>query len=77
MFQYIYIYIYTENGSIYIHCRFKWKMESGSPGDFSYSIYHLLIVKLKFIVCPFVAEETNGSYPFANGLNRLNELAHL
>ncbi len=25
--------------------------------------------KLKFVVCPFVDEETNGSYPFANGLN--------
>ncbi len=25
----------------------------------------------KFVVCPFVDEETNGSYPFANGLNRL------
>jgi hypothetical protein len=30
--------------------------------------------KRKFVVCPFVDEETNGSYPFANGLN---ELAHL
>ncbi len=28
--------------------------------------------KRKFVVCPFVDEETNGNYPFANGLNRLN-----
>jgi hypothetical protein len=28
--------------------------------------------KPKFVVCPFVDEETNGSYPFANGLNGLN-----
>jgi hypothetical protein len=28
-------------------------------------------------VCPFVDEETNGSYPFANGLNRRNGLAYL
>jgi hypothetical protein len=28
--------------------------------------------KWKFVVCPFVNEETNGSYLFANGLNRLN-----
>jgi hypothetical protein len=27
-----------------------------------------------FVVCPFVYDETNGRYPFANGLN---ELAHL
>jgi hypothetical protein len=33
--------------------------------------------KQKLIVFPFVDEETNRSYPFANGLNRLNGLAHL
>ncbi len=27
-----------------------------------------------FVVCPFVDEETDGSYPFANGLNRLDHL---
>jgi hypothetical protein len=31
--------------------------------------------KRKTVVCPFVDEETNGSYQFANGLNRLNGLA--
>jgi hypothetical protein len=31
----------------------------------------------KFVVCPFIDEETNGSYPFANGLNRPCGLAHL
>jgi hypothetical protein len=30
--------------------------------------------KQKFVVCPFIDEETNESYPFANGLNGL---AHL
>jgi hypothetical protein len=25
--------------------------------------------KQKFVICPFVDEETNGSYLFANGLN--------
>jgi hypothetical protein len=30
--------------------------------------------KQKFIVCPFVDEEPNGTCPFANGLNGL---AHL
>jgi hypothetical protein len=28
----------------------------------------------RFVVCPFVDEDTNGSYPFANGLNRLYRL---
>jgi hypothetical protein len=31
--------------------------------------------KWKF-VCPFVNEETSGSYPFASGPNRLNGLSH-
>jgi hypothetical protein len=30
--------------------------------------------KWKFVFCPFVDEETNRSYPFANGLNRLANL---
>ncbi len=30
--------------------------------------------KRKFVVCPFVYKETNGSYPFSNGLRGL---AHL
>jgi hypothetical protein len=33
--------------------------------------------KRKFVVCLFVDEETNGRYPFANGLNRLNGLKGL
>jgi hypothetical protein len=33
--------------------------------------------KQKFVICPFVNEETNRSYPFAHGLNRLNGLAYL
>jgi hypothetical protein len=31
----------------------------------------------RFVVCPFVYDKTNGSYPFANGLNGLSRLAHL
>jgi hypothetical protein len=31
----------------------------------------------KFVVCPFIDEETNGSYPFTNGLNGHNGLAHI
>ncbi len=33
--------------------------------------------KRKFVVCPFVGGKTNRSYPFANGINGLNGLAHL
>ncbi len=36
--------------------------------------------KQKFVLCPLVDKETNGSCPFANrfnGLNGLNGLAHL
>jgi hypothetical protein len=29
----------------------------------------------EFVVCPFVDEETNGIYPFANGLNGLAHIA--
>jgi hypothetical protein len=28
--------------------------------------------KRKFVVCSFVAEETDGNYPFAKGLNKLH-----
>ncbi len=35
------------------------------------------LCKWKFVVCLFVDKETNQSYPFANGLNRLNRLVHL
>ncbi len=30
--------------------------------------------KQKFVVCPFVQEETNGSYSFTNGINGINRL---
>jgi hypothetical protein len=35
------------------------------------------VVQTEIVVCPFVYEETNGSYPFANGLNGLNRLVRL
>jgi hypothetical protein len=46
--------------------------ENGSPGDFPQSVYRLQMCKQKFVICPFVDEEDNGSYPFANRLNGLN-----
>jgi hypothetical protein len=54
------------------------KTKNISPCDFPYSVYRLLICsscKWKFFVYPFVDEETNGSYPFANGMNRINGLS--
>jgi hypothetical protein len=60
---------------IFICCRFKQKTEVQviflSPFTICSSC------KRKYVVCLFVDEETNGSYPFANeisGLNRLNGL---
>jgi hypothetical protein len=40
-----------------------------------FTVYSLC--KWKFVVCPFVDEETKESYPFANRIKGLNELAHL
>ncbi len=48
--------------------------ENGSPGDFPSSVHCLLIMQTKVCVCPFVDEETNGIYLFANGLNVLVHL---
>jgi hypothetical protein len=36
-----------------------------------------IFLNLKFVVCSFVYEETNGTYPFGNGLDGLNGLAHV
>jgi hypothetical protein len=49
----------------------KWKMENGSRGDFLNPFTVCSSCKRKFVVCPFVDEETSGSYPFANGLGYL------
>ncbi len=73
----IYIYIHGKRNNIYICCRFKWKTENGSPGDFPYPFTVCSSCKLKFVICPFVDKETNRRYPFANGLKKLNGLAYL
>jgi prepilin-type processing-associated H-X9-DG protein len=63
-FPYKYINICKEKWHhIYITIRYQWD--------------HCSLCKWKFVVCLFVNKETNQSYPFANGLNRLNRLAHL
>jgi hypothetical protein len=40
-------------------------MENGSSGIFLHP----------FVICPLVDQETNRSYPIANGINGLNGLA--
>jgi hypothetical protein len=47
------------------------KRKTGNPGDFSNPFNIFSSGKRKIVICPFVDEETNGSYPFANGLNKL------
>jgi hypothetical protein len=51
--------------------------ENGIPGNFPKSVDRFLVVRREGCRLSFVDEETNGSYPFANGLNGLNRLSHL
>ncbi len=72
---YIYIYLYENRTDgkrqlLYVCC--IWEMEAQVVFLNPFSICSSC--KRKFVVCPFVDEETNGSYPVANGLNGL---AHL
>jgi hypothetical protein len=60
---------------IYLCCGFKRKTEAQVVFLNPFTVSSLF--KWKFVVCPLIDEETNGSYPFANGLNGLNRLAHL
>ncbi len=58
---------------MFIKCgrRFKWKIENGSPGDFVNLFIVCSSCQRKFVICPFLDEETNGSYRFAKGLAHL------
>jgi hypothetical protein len=65
LYDYIYIYILISAAV----SRGKWK-----PRQFD-------LIRVPFahranvnVVCPFAFKETNGSYPFANGLNGLSHL---
>ncbi len=53
---------------VYINMYICKYTENGRPGVFLNPFTVCLSCKGKFIVCPFVSEKTNGSYPFANGL---------
>ncbi len=76
-------YLFAANGkrigkTLYIHMlpfNEKNQNENGKTEDqaiFLNPFVHL--AKQKFVVCPFVDEETNECYPFAYGLNGLTGL---
>ncbi len=54
----------------YIHIYFQWKMEAQAISLNLFTVCSSC--KWKVVDGPFVDEETNGSYSFANGLNGLN-----
>jgi hypothetical protein len=60
---------------IYICCRFKWKIEAQTIFLFPFTVAQHANVSLRF-VC-LLTKKINRSYPFANGPNGLNGLAHL
>ncbi len=78
MYTFIYLYIMCLYAVVF---NGKWKTEA--QVIFLNLLTICSLCKRKFVVCPFVYKEINGSYPFAyglNGLNRLigiNGLAHL
>jgi hypothetical protein len=66
--------------SIFPIYKYIWpfQMENRSPCNFPVNPFIVCSsCKRKFVVCPFVYEETNRSYPFANGLNGLAHLCRL
>ncbi len=58
-------------------CHFKLKTENGAQATFLNPFTVCSSCKRKFVLCLFVYEETNGSYPFSNGLNGLAHLCIL
>ncbi len=50
-------------------CCFKRRQKTEAQAIFRNPFTGCSSYKRKFVVCPFVYEETNGSYPFANGLD--------
>jgi hypothetical protein len=72
MYNYIHISLYIYSIFIYIHAAVsngKQKMEAQVIFLILFTICSSY--KRKFVVGPFVYEETHGSYSFANGLNGL------
>ncbi len=70
----MYIYIYTSYIYIYIYML---PFQTEDQAIFLSLVIICSLYKWKFVVCPYVYKEGNGSYPFAKGLNGLNVLGHL
>jgi hypothetical protein len=69
------IYIYGKQNYIYISCCFKQKTKKRPPQAIFLNPFTICSsCKCKFVVCLFVDEETNGSYPFANYLRDWTDL---
>ncbi len=66
------LYVYDIYISLYVCAA----VSNGKPKPRRFSFIRLPFSSCKriFFLCPFVYEETNGSFPFTNGLNGL---AHL
>jgi hypothetical protein len=64
--MYIHTYAAVSIDTYYIFG--KWKTK---PGDFPNPFFFCSSCKWKFVVCPFVDDETNETYPFAHGLSGL------
>jgi hypothetical protein len=75
----IYKYTVYNYGIRYICCRFTEQIKRKTRwfSLICLPFAHLATAVCRLSVCPFVDEGTNRSYLFANGLNRLNGLAHL
>jgi hypothetical protein len=58
------------------HAEIKGKTDNERPIIFLNPFTICSSHKPKFVVCPFLDEETNGGFPFANGLNGLKGLVH-
>ncbi len=67
IYVFIYVYIYTAISNR--------KRKTEGQAIFFNPFTVCLSCKRKFVICPFVYEETHASYPFANELNGLNGLA--
>jgi hypothetical protein len=80
MYKYTSVYFYFSLyvcRYTYIYCLSNAKRKTEAQAIFLYLFTVCSFCKRKFVVCPFFGEETNGSYPFANGPNGINGLAHL
>ncbi len=70
----MYIYIYLSISKLYLYIYAAVSNGKRKPRWFSFTRLPFAHHANGFVVCPFITEETNGSFPFSNGLNRLGHL---